>query len=132
VSNKQRDRITKPVVLPVAMMLQQGLAMANADLFTYLIYVLGAVIFAGIAAAKWAGKQFRDLMNWLRPLVTDFFEDQKLTMHTARESLTEMAKTTATIQVRIDNVHQTLGQHGEKLACIEKRTQHLHPGVESH
>lgn len=105
-------------------MLSHGLVATVID-SGYLIYLLGAVVLAGIGAIKWSGNRLRELVAWLEPLVSDFFNDQKLTMHTARESLQEMAKSTANIQMRIDTVHQTLGVHGEKLERIDKRTAHL-------
>jgi len=95
-----------------------ALTVANGELVTYLVYLIGAVVIAAIGVVKWIGKI-------VAPMLKDFFEDHKTTMSTARDVMVKMGDTTAVIQDQIGQVHQTLGRHGEKLEVIERRTQHL-------
>jgi len=98
-----------------------ALTVANGELVTYLVYLVGAVVIAGIAVVKWCGRMFEKFL----PMITEFFDDHKTTMSTARDVMVKMGDTTAVIQDQIGQVHQTLGKHGEKLDVIERRTQQL-------
>ena len=95
-----------------------ALTVQNGELVSYLVYTLGAALLALIAAVKW-------LANSITPIFKEFFAEHKTTMQTARSVMEKMGDTTATIQVDVSDVKQTLNRHGEKLDNIDRRTKHL-------
>ena len=106
------------------MLSQQGLAMAGSD-SSYLIFVLGSVIIAGIAGWKWVAKKIDQLVSWGGPIVSEFASTHNEAVVALRDNLVETTRTTTAIHEKLTSVHQVLDKHGEKLANIDRRTQHL-------
>lgn len=92
---------------------------------SYLIFVLGSVIIAGIAGWKWVARKIDQLVTWGGPIVREFASTHNEAVIALKDNLVETTRTTTAIHEKLASVHEVLGKHGEKLDNIDRRTKHL-------
>lgn len=102
-----------------------GLALTMTDASANTIYCLIAVVFAGIAGAKWLARKIDQAIKAAAPYFREFIDTHTDAVTALKDNLIETSNSNKAIHEKLTSVHKTLDIHGETLTKIDARTKHL-------